>query len=169
MNMRTIGIAAVAALGMLDASAAQDTDVAEGEKLYVSQCKVCHGDNSGGKLGEVTPAPAQWRFALAQVGHAPGGTQTSGTTRADAGELLAFAPPFGPNLRGIVGRPAGTHPGYEYSASFLKALTGMTWTEGTLDWWIRDTQAWVPGTIMFYKQKDEEVRRKIVLYLQANP
>jgi cytochrome c len=83
--------------------------------------------------------------------------------------LLAFAPPFGPNLRGIVGRQAGSVAGFDYSKAFRKALAGMTWTEGTLDWWIRDTQAWVPGTLMFYKQKDAEVRRKIVAYLKANP
>ena len=73
------------------------------------------------------------------------------------------------SLRGIVGRLAGTYPEFEYSKAFLKALTGMTWSEGTLDWWIRDTQAWVPGTIMFYKQKDAEVRRKIIMYLASNP
>lgn len=76
---------------------------------------------------------------------------------------------FGPNLRGIVGRQAGTAPDFDYSRAFLKALTGMTWTEGALDWWIRDTQAWVPGTLMFYKLQDAEMRRKIVAYLKANP
>lgn len=81
---------------------------------------------------------------------------------------LAFAPPFGPNLRGVVGRPAGTAKDFVYSEPFLKALTGMTWDEGTLDWWIRDTQAWVPGTVMFYRQKDPEIRRKIIAYLKAN-
>jgi len=169
MDIKTVGVAAIVALGIVDAWAGQDEDVAEGEKLYVSQCKVCHGNNSGAKLGERTPAPAQWWLAHATAVHAPGETQAAGPTRTDAGGLLAFAPPFGPNLRGIVGRPAGTYPGYEYSATFIKALTGMTWTEGTLDWWIRDTQAWVPGTIMFYRQKDEGIRRKIILYLQANP
>jgi cytochrome c2 len=146
----------VLTLGFAAAAGAQDADVVEGEKLYVSQCKVCHGDNSGGRAGERAPTGVRWLIA-----------QASGRA-SDAG-VLAFAPPFGPNLRGIVGRQAGTVPGFDYSKSFLKALTGMTWTEGTLDWWIRDTQAWVPGTLMFYKQKDAEVRRKIVAYLKASP
>src|SRR5512134_1852739 len=165
MNVRTIGIAAIAALGAAGSALAQEKDVAEGEQLYVSQCKVCHGDNSGGKLGGLAPL----RVALAGAGHGPSVNLAAGSTRTDAGEQLAFAPPFGPNLRGIVGRQAGTYPEFEYSKAFLQALTGVTWTEGTLDWWIRDTQAWVPGTIMFYRQKDAEVRRKIILYLATNP
>jgi cytochrome c2 len=156
MNSGAIIAGAVLALGLAGAASAQDPDVAEGEKLYVSQCKVCHGDNSGGKVGERAPAGVPWLVAAA------------GAPASDAG-LLAFAPPFGPNLRGIVGRPAGAVPTFEYSKVFLKALTGMTWSEGALDWWIRDTQAWVPGTLMFYKQKDADVRRKIVAYLKANP
>ena len=155
MNPTTIIAGAVLALGLAGAASAQDADVAEGEKLYVSQCKVCHGDNAGGKASERASSGVPWLVA-----------QGTGPV-SDAG-LLAFAPPFGPNLRGIVGRQAGTVPGFDYSKSFLKALTGMTWTEGTLDWWIRDTQAWVPGALMFYKQKDAEVRRKIVAYLKAN-
>lgn len=156
MITRTIIAGGALALGLAGAAVAQDADVAEGEKLYVSQCKICHGDNSGAKLGERAPAGPRWLVAQA---HGP---------TADAG-LLAFAPPFGPNLRGIVGRPAGGVPDFQYSKAFLAALTGMTWSEGTLDWWIRDTQAWVPGTLMFYRQKDAEVRRKIVAYLKANP
>jgi cytochrome c len=165
MDVKSIGIAAVAAMGLAGGALAQDNDLAEGEKLYISQCRVCHGDNSGGKLGGRAPL----RLALAGAGHGAGASAGGSATRTDAPGLLAFAPPFGPNLRGIVGRLAGTYPEFEYSKPFLKALTGMTWTEGTLDWWIRDTQAWVPGTIMFYKQKDPEIRRKIIVYLASNP
>jgi cytochrome c2 len=146
----------VLTLGVAGAAGAQDADVAEGEKLYVSQCKVCHGDNSSAKAGQPARAGARWLVA-----------RRDGPA-SDAG-LLAFAPPFGPNLRGIVGRQAGSVPDFDYSKAFRKALTGMIWTEGTLDWWIRDTQPWVPGTLMFYKQNDAEVRRKIVAYLKANP
>lgn len=159
MFSRAAAVAAMAALGMALQAHAEDQDVAEGSKLYTAHCKMCHGDNSiSGKAG--SPVGARIRLAQAVVdGHA---------VRSDVPMQLAFAPPFGPNLRGIVGRPAGTAAEYVYSDSFLKALTGMTWTEGTLDWWIRDTQAWVPGTVMFYKQKDPEVRRKIIAYLKAN-
>lgn len=152
---------AVAALslfsqGMVMQAQAEDADVAEGAKLYIAHCKMCHGDNSATSKFE---APSRGSVHVAQ-GEAE--------ARSDVGMQLAFAPPFGPNLRGVVGRPAGTAAEFVYSAAFLKALTGMTWDEGTLDWWIRDTQAWVPGTVMFYKQKDPEIRRKIIAYLKAN-
>jgi cytochrome c2 len=156
MNSTMIIAGVALMLGLAGATGAQDADVVEGEKLYVAQCKVCHGDNSRGSTGERAPTGVRWLVAQ------------RGGPASDAG-WLAFAPPFGPNLRGIVGRQAGSVSGFDYSKAFLKALNGMTWTEGTLDWWIRDTQAWVPGTLMFYKQKDAEVRRKIVAYLKANP
>jgi cytochrome c len=84
------------------------------------------------------------------------------------GRLIAFAPPFGPNLRGVYGREAGIMQ-YEYSSVFLKTLKGMEWNDAALDVWITNPQAWVPGVYMFYKQPDPEIRRKIILYLKANP
>jgi cytochrome c len=81
---------------------------------------------------------------------------------------LAFAPPFGPNLKGVYGRPAGAIADYEYSSTFMKALKGMEWNDAALDVWITNPQAWVPGVYMYYKQPDQDVRRKIILYLKAN-
>jgi cytochrome c2 len=48
-------------------------------------------------------------------------------------------------------------------------LKGMEWNDAALDVWITNPQAWVPGVYMYYKQPDVEIRRKIVLYLKANP
>ena len=98
-------------------------------------------------------------------------TTSGAASVADAvqGGHLAFAPPFGPQLRGVYGRAAGTVDGFEYSASFLKTLKGMEWNDATLDVWITSPQAWVPGVYMYYKQPDPEIRRKIILYLKANP
>ena len=81
---------------------------------------------------------------------------------------IAVAPPYGPNLRGIYGRPAGTIQGFVYSSALLKSLKGMEWNDASLDVWITNTQKWVPGVYMFYKQPDPEIRRKIILYLKAN-
>ncbi|HZP87935.1 MAG TPA: c-type cytochrome [Burkholderiales bacterium] len=161
MLSRRLCVAAIAALGINGVTNAQDKDVAEGAALYVAHCKMCHGDNSPASK-KAAADRTQWRYADAAS------TQAL-PTRTDLPIQLAFAPPFGPNLRGIVGRPAGTAANYEYSKPFLKALTGLTWDEGTIDWWIRDTQAWVPGSVMVYKQGDSEVRRKIIAYLKANP
>jgi hypothetical protein len=81
---------------------------------------------------------------------------------------LAVAPPYGPSLRGVYGRQAGTVPGFAYSRAFKHILQGVVWDRGTLDVWIMDSQAWVPGSMMFYKQPDPDMRRKIIAYLEAH-
>ncbi len=146
-------------LGLCTTARAQ-SDVAEGEKLYIAHCRMCHGFNEP-QQARLEPN----RPVVVLVAHALTASMTAGDLKGQ----LAFAPPFGPNLRGIIGREAGTAPDFEYSRAFLDALKGMVWTEGTLDWWIRDTQAWVPGVVMYYRQPDPEVRRKIIAFLKANP
>jgi cytochrome c2 len=152
--------------------AAQDKDVAEGEKLYVAQCQLCHGSAAKPQTGERAPSSAQRvRLAFQDVGgtilDVPG-ARLDLQQAAVRDTRIAFAPPFGPNLQGVYGRAAGTVPGYEYSSTFLKTLKGMEWNDAALDVWITNPQAWVPGVYMFYKQPDAEVRRKIIAYLQAN-
>lgn len=154
----TMVAATVFGISIAGSAATADNGV-EGEKLYTSQCKVCHGMNAD--------EAANSRRAVRAVHLAWGASTTQ--TRTDAPPLLAFAPPFGPNLRGIYMRPAGTQKDFQYSAAFINALRGMPWSEAALDVWITNTQAWVPGAFMFYKQKDPEIRRKIIEYLKANP
>ncbi|MDP2322690.1 MAG: hypothetical protein Q8N51_01495, partial [Gammaproteobacteria bacterium] len=81
---------------------------------------------------------------------------------------LAVSPPYGPSLRGVYGRPAGSVEGFSYSNTFLQTLKGMEWNEATLDVFLTNTQTWVPGIYMFYKQRNADVRRKIIQYLKAN-
>ena len=144
----------------LSGIAGAEDELAQGEKLYIAHCRMCHGFND-----ESANASNRRPSHTVRIAHAPMATVST----SDIAPVLAFAPPFGPNLRGIVGREAGTAPGFEYSRAFMNALQGMTWTEGTLDWWIRDTQAWVPGVVMYNRQPDPEVRRKIIAFLKANP
>ena len=55
----------------------------------------------------------------------------------------------GPNLNGVLGRRAGTLPAYEYSAAMLAAgRGGLVWTEPTLEAFVADPEAVVPGTTM---------------------
>lgn len=173
MNSRMAGAALLAASMAAATAAAQDNDLAEGEKLFVSQCKICHG-GAPSHAGARTPLPLQQQ-ALHLAMHQPAGTtlvdfpvpMAAGSPGEDA--RLAFAPPFGPHLRGVYGRPAGTVKEFSYSPAFLKSLKGMEWNEATLNVWITSPQAWVPGVYMFYKQPNAEIRRKIIAYLKANP
>jgi len=70
---------------------------------------------------------------------------------------------LGPKHRGVVGRRAGSVADYHYSAA-LKG-SGVTWDAVTLDRWLTDPSAMVPGTRMFYKIDDPQSRADIVAYL----
>jgi len=53
---------------------------------------------------------------------------------------------FGPSLRGVVGRPAGTLPRFVYSNAMAGAK--ITWTESNLRKWVADNEKLVPNTRM---------------------
>ena len=173
MSSGWTGLALVAASMLGSAAVAQDDDLAAGEKLYTSQCMVCHGKVTAPPTAEPGIGPrGAVRLAMhreAAVRDAPAHVTLEPVEAESNTVQLAVAPPYGPNLRGIYGRPAGTFPNFVYSAAFLKALKGMEWNDAALDVWITNPQKWVPGVYMFYKQPDPEVRRKIILYLKANP
>ena len=72
----------------------------------------------------------------------------------------------GPNLYGVFGRAAGAKADYGYS-EVLKA-SGLSWDAATLDKWIADPRALVPGTKMsFAGLKDETDRRDVIAYLKV--
>lgn len=79
----------------------------------------------------------------------------------------AAAPRQGPNLAGVIGKPAGSVAGFKYSDAFLAGKGGIAWDEATLDRWITDPQALIPGAIMPYKQADPDKRRLIIDFLKA--
>jgi cytochrome c len=72
----------------------------------------------------------------------------------------------GPSLFGVVGRKAGTMPGYAYSPS-LKAAE-WTWDEASIDKFIQDPRAMVSGTKMsFAGLKNPQQRGEIIHYLAS--
>ena len=70
----------------------------------------------------------------------------------------------GPRHRGVFGRRAGSLPDYAYSEA-LK-LSGIVWDEATLDKWLADPQAFVPGAKMFYHLADPTDRADVIAYLK---
>jgi|ERR1700677_4045344 cytochrome c len=54
---------------------------------------------------------------------------------------------YGPNLFGILGRKAGTVPGYTYSNAFKTRAT-WDWTEDGIGGWMMFPSTMVPGTAM---------------------
>jgi cytochrome c len=70
----------------------------------------------------------------------------------------------GPMHRGVFGRKAGAVPDYSYSPA-LKA-SGITWDGMTLDKWLTDPQALVPGTKMFFHLESAQDRADIIEFLK---
>jgi cytochrome c len=75
------------------------------------------------------------------------------------------APRQGPNLFGVIGRPAGQVDGFKYS-DVLKA-SSLVWDEATLDRWLTDAQAALPGTTMIYRQVNPERRKLAIDHLKS--
>ena len=146
------------ALILAFATHASASDLEEGELLFTEQCSICHGAIFEEETGFRGPSTVPRRVQLVM-----GNSVTSDALH------LAVALPNGPPLRGIVGRLAASVEDFDYSKSILERFKGVVWSEEKLDRWITNSQAWVPGSFMFYKQPDAETRRKIILFLKANP
>ena len=73
----------------------------------------------------------------------------------------------GPNLWGIVDSRAGTREGFQgYSESLKKS--DILWSRETLDLYIKDPAAFLPGTNMIYKGLPKEKDRAALLaYLET--
>ena len=70
----------------------------------------------------------------------------------------------GPVLNGVVGRKAGTYPGYQYSPANEKS--GILWTKEELEKYLADPQKVVPGTKMFFPGvKDPQKVDDIIAFL----
>jgi cytochrome c len=73
----------------------------------------------------------------------------------------------GPSLYRILDRPAGSIAGFEYSDAMLaKATAGLVWDAATLERYIADPEAMVPGTRMStVPVRDEQERADLIAYL----
>lgn len=73
---------------------------------------------------------------------------------------------LGPELRGVLNRRAASVPGFPYSRALRRS--GLTWDEGTLDRFIADPQALVPGNTMPYAgEPDPAARAALLAYLKT--
>lgn len=74
----------------------------------------------------------------------------------------------GPSLSGVIGRTAGTHPGFSYSQAMVAAgKSGVKWDEPTLTTYLHDPKAMVKGTKMaFAGLKDDKDVANVIAYLK---
>jgi cytochrome c len=73
---------------------------------------------------------------------------------------------LGPSLAGVVGRKAGTEPGFAYSEA-MKSF-GKVWDKATLDAYLTNPAAAVPGgKMVFVGLKDATQRADVIAYLET--
>lgn len=70
----------------------------------------------------------------------------------------------GPRLHGVFGRIAGSVPGYHYSEALKKS--GIVWNDTTLDAYIKDAEAFVPGTKMYGGLSQDADRDDLLAFLK---
>jgi cytochrome c len=70
----------------------------------------------------------------------------------------------GPRHAGLIGRKAGTQPGFDYSKALKKSK--ITWDPAKLDKWLENPNALVPGNKMAVQMaNDPKDRADIIQYL----
>lgn len=102
-------------------AAERDPELAQGERLFRSQCSGCHALEPG-------------------------------VHRA------------GPSLHGLIGRRAGSVADYDYSPVLQAA--DHRWNAATLDRFLADPDAFLPGTRMVFWGLDAHARRRIIRFLE---
>ena len=104
-------------------TAALAADPAAGEKIFKTQCGICHA-------------------------------------------VVAGENRIGPTLFGVVGRRAGSVPGFNYTADHKKL--DITWDAANLDKYLTNPRAMVPDTSMIYAGlKNDAERAYLVAYLET--
>jgi cytochrome c len=78
---------------------------------------------------------------------------------------------FGPSLKGVVGRKAGSVPNYQYSQAMKDAgAAGMIWDDRSLAAFLYSPRKAVPGTKMgFWGLWTESEINDVIAFLKKNP
>ncbi len=147
MSAMMVGLISLFVIGLGCTADAQAIDLTSAQAAYEMQCSKCHGLVERNARGPAIP---------------------NGIRIASNDMRFAVAMPYGPSLRGVYGRTAGTVPNFHYSKAFMRVFEGMVWDDKTLDLWMTDSQKWARGASMFYRQPDPKIRRQIIDYLKAN-
>jgi cytochrome c len=72
----------------------------------------------------------------------------------------------GPQLQGVYGRTSGTTAGFDYSAALKK--TQVVWDEKSLDKWLTDPDAFIPGNNMDFLVSNPQERLDLICYLKLS-
>ncbi|HLJ77117.1 MAG TPA: heme-binding domain-containing protein [Acidobacteriaceae bacterium] len=73
----------------------------------------------------------------------------------------------GPPLGGVYGRTSGSIPGFDYSSALRSAH--VVWNDATLDRWLADPDAFIPGNNMEFHVASPQERADLIRFLQQQP
>ncbi|MBS0468403.1 MAG: c-type cytochrome [Proteobacteria bacterium] len=107
-------------------------------------------------LAAALAAASAWADGDAQRGRLAYEARCGGCHSVDADRI-------GPRHAGIVGRRAGSVPGFAYSDALRSS--GLVWDAALLDRWLANPEALVPGQRMGYRLADAQERADIIAYL----
>jgi cytochrome c len=80
-------------------------------------------------------------------------------------ELTTAKNKIGPTLQGVIGRKAGTVPGFKYSSAMKES--GIVWDEKTIQEYIADPKKMVPGNRMVLAPiKKEDQREDVIAFIK---
>lgn len=117
-----------------------------------------------GKAPESPPAESPSAAASPVVSAAASGQPASFAICTACHSVEPGKNGLGPSLHGVVGRKAGTLPGFAYSAA-MKA-DGRTWDAASLDTYLEAPMVALPGNKMsFAGLKDAAKRTDVIAYL----
>lgn len=109
------------------------------------------------------PAPAQPKAAAPLKGDPARGKQVYQRRCTSCHSLVLNRD--GPRHLRVFGERAGSLPDYEYSDA-LRA-SNVVWNERTLDLWLKDPEAYIPGNSMGYAVASARDRADVIAYLKS--
>lgn len=108
--------------------------------------------------------------ALCAAGHKPDVENGKATFTMNCGVCHSVqetgGPNQGPNMIGLVGSKAGSQPEFMMYSPALKA-SGIIWSKKTLDKFLVNPGAMVPGTVMPLQIVDDDTRSDVIAYLST--
>ena len=138
--------------------------------------------------------PEKSAYEVASTATVAGNTSTeTSSTNSDSGNIMALfastsaadgakvfkkcaachsiaeggANKIGPALWGVIGRSAGSAPGYKYSKAM--AAHGKNWSFEEMNGFLIKPKDWIKGTKMSYAGlKSEKERAAVILYMNEN-
>jgi cytochrome c len=120
---------------------------------------------SGGGGAPVKEGPVDWNAILSDPTQVAAGEKVVTKCKSCHDFTKGGPNQTGPNQWNLVGRTAGTHPGFTYSAA-MKAF-GQPWTYDNLDKFITNPASFIKGTNMaFVGVKKAEDRHALIAYLR---